>query len=283
MPSGSEGATPAPAARGCRAWAVRYPLVCFFVLAYLIAWLVFVPLALSQTGLGWLPFPMPMEWTVVGTLGPLLAALLTHWLVGGHGRAFSLVPSLPSTLAGTAAGVAMVLLVYTIAPSLWLAKAGSGSLNWAALTSVSVFNYSTLLGGPLFEEPGWRGFALPRLQQRHGPIVGTIILIVLWSAWHLPLFLIPTWSSATPLHYLLIVAGLGAIMTLAANLSRFSVLCAILIHAAFNTSSRWLGLMVQPLSLPDGTDVVFMLAVCGIVAACGIAVLFLFFAKKRAK
>lgn len=272
-----------PAARPLRAWTARHPLVCFFFLAYLFAWLAFVPLALSQTGLGWLPFPMPMQWTVVGTLGPLLAALLTQWLVSGNARAFSLVPALPSTLMGAAIGIAMVVLVYTIAPSLWLAKTGSGSLNWAALTSVGVFNYSTILGGPLFEEPGWRGFALPRLQQRYGPIVGTIILVVLWSAWHLPLFLIPAWSSATPLHYLLIVAGLGAIMTLAANLSRFSVVCAILIHAAFNTSPRWLGLMVQPLQLPDGTDVVFMLAVCGVVAACGIAVPALFFTKTRAK
>jgi len=36
-----------------------------------------------------------------------------------------------------------------------------------------------IFGGALFEEPGWRGFALPRLQRLHGPLVGTLILGVL--------------------------------------------------------------------------------------------------------
>jgi uncharacterized protein len=48
-----------------------------------------------------------------------------------------------------------------------------------------------VLGGPLFEEPGWRGFALPRLQQLHGPLIGGLILGSLWALWHLPGFLVP--------------------------------------------------------------------------------------------
>ncbi len=44
-------------------------------------------------------------------------------------------------------------------------------------------------GGPLGEEPGWRGFALPRMQQRYGPLQGTLFLGILWTCWHLPDFL----------------------------------------------------------------------------------------------
>src|SRR5215471_20883036 len=45
-----------------------------------------------------------------------------------------------------------------------------------------------IFGSPLGEEPGWRGFALPRLQQRYGPLAGSLVLGPLWALWHLPLF-----------------------------------------------------------------------------------------------
>jgi membrane protease YdiL (CAAX protease family) len=53
-----------------------------------------------------------------------------------------------------------------------------------------------IVGGPLGEEPGWRNFATPRLQERFGPVAGTLILGVLWGLWHLPLFLIEGYNHA---------------------------------------------------------------------------------------
>jgi uncharacterized protein len=57
----------------------------------------------------------------------------------------------------------------------------------SALTYLGAF--VVVLGGPLFEEPGWRGFALPR--QLHGPLIGDLILGSLWALWHLPGFSVP--------------------------------------------------------------------------------------------
>src|SRR5258708_3068856 len=48
----------------------------------------------------------------------------------------------------------------------------------------------------LVEEPGWRGFALPRLQERYGPLTGSLILGLCWGLWHLPLFTIPGYDGA---------------------------------------------------------------------------------------
>ncbi|MFI8093918.1 CPBP family intramembrane glutamic endopeptidase [Streptomyces sp. NPDC086080] len=45
----------------------------------------------------------------------------------------------------------------------------------------------------LAEEPGWREFARPRMQRRYGPVGSTLVVGVLWGAWHLPLFL-SDWS-----------------------------------------------------------------------------------------
>jgi membrane protease YdiL (CAAX protease family) len=44
----------------------------------------------------------------------------------------------------------------------------------------------------LGEELGWRGFALPRLQSRIGPLSASLVIGVIWAAWHLPYYADPS-------------------------------------------------------------------------------------------
>ncbi len=141
-------------------------------------------------------------------------------------------------MGGTALGLVLVILAYVVLPG--IATAPTSQLNWSILLSTSVYNYSTLLGGPLGEEPGWRAYALPQLEKRFGPLRGTLLLALLWTGWHLPLFIRPGWESAPLWVYLGILTGLSIIMSYAANLTRFSLITAIAMHAAFNTVSRFL-------------------------------------------
>ena len=60
------------------------------------------------------------------------------------------------------------------------------------------------------------------------------------ASWHLPLFIRPRWESAPLCVYLGILTGLSFIMSYAANLTRFSLITVIAMHAAFNTVSRFL-------------------------------------------
>jgi CAAX protease family protein len=100
--------------------------------------------------------------------------------------------------------------------------------------------------GPLLEEGGWRGFALPRLQRLHGPVVGTLILGALWGLWHLQLFIGPlamTRPDATAVSvviafvlFTILVTGFSVVLTWIFNNSRGSVLLAVLAHAAFDGS-----------------------------------------------
>jgi membrane protease YdiL (CAAX protease family) len=96
---------------------------------------------------------------------------------------------------------------------------------------------STLLvNGPLGEEPGWRGFALSRLQARFGVLPATISLGVLWALWHLPLSLSgPTTDQRPPLQFALSLVAMSFLYSWLAARTSGSVLLAMLLHASTNT------------------------------------------------
>lgn len=161
---------------------IRRELVIFFVLSYLWAWLVMIPLA-------W--FHGPLQWTILATLGPTFGALVTQRLSGGNYRAFRFSPSWPRTGLALVIGILLVLLAYVVMPA--VITTDPRKLNWSVLLSLAVYDYSSFLAGPLGEEPGWRGFALPRLESSLGPVAGSMVLAVLWAVWHIPLFFYPGW------------------------------------------------------------------------------------------
>lgn len=90
----------------------------------------------------------------------------------------------------------------------------------------------SLLLGPMGEEFGWRGLALPLLQRRFAPFWASLILGVVWAIWHAPAFLLSgtpqsAWSFGPFFVGLLAVA---VIMTPLFNASRGSLMIAILYH-----------------------------------------------------
>src|SRR5947199_3033272 len=87
---------------------------------------------------------------------------------------------------------AIILLSVIFLPGVLASFKGLASV--APLPMLGLFVYIFFLGGPLGEELGWRGFALPRLQRAYGPLVGSLILGPIWAFWHLPLFLAPVWN-----------------------------------------------------------------------------------------
>ena len=95
---------------------------------------------------------------------------------------------------------------------------------------------TTLFIGPLGEEFGWRGVALPLLQRRFAPLWASLILGAIWGLWHLPAFLLggtpqSAWSFGP---YVIGVLALGVIVTPMFNAARGSILIAILFHLQIN-------------------------------------------------
>jgi hypothetical protein len=92
-----------------------------------------------------------------------------------------------------------------------------------------------LVLGPV-EEFGWRGLALPLLQQRYAPVWAGLILGLIWGIWHLPAFFLSgTPQSAWPFFPFLIGAvAVGVIVTPLFNASGGSILLPLLVHWQLN-------------------------------------------------
>ncbi|MEJ5293002.1 MAG: CPBP family intramembrane glutamic endopeptidase [Candidatus Methanosuratincola sp.] len=98
------------------------------------------------------------------------------------------------------------------------------------------FAYIFLLGGPLQEEFGWRGYALEVLQQKWSAFASSAVLGAVWGAWHLPLFYIQgTIQSQTPIwgFFVLIISG-AFLFTWIYNNTGGSVLAVMIYHTMNN-------------------------------------------------
>lgn len=109
-----------------------------------------------------------------------------------------------------------------------------------------VFFATALYGGPVGEETGWRGFALPRLQKRFDPLLASVILGTIWAVWHLPLHLSGYYNQVfgSPLNGILMRAlstiPLAIIFTWLYNRTRGNLLVMVLLHTAVNITSALL-------------------------------------------
>jgi uncharacterized protein len=251
--------TPIPEpAEGLARWTQRHPVIAFVALAYTLSWLTWLPALLGFGGIALI---------VLGGLGPLVAALVVTRYTGSSVRAWARqivrwrVPvryylyalGLPPLLYGLV-DVVLAMLGHDIDLSLLAERAPAylGTLLFVAV-----------LGGGL-EEPGWRGFALPRLQRRYTPVVATLILGLAWGVWHVPLY--------GPLGFVVPLV-LAFFYTWLYNRTG-SVLLCILLHASFTPAQDHLVLLptavveAEPLGTIDfvilGTYVAAALVLVGL-------------------
>ena len=137
------------------------------------------------------------------------------------------------------------------------------------LIIIAQFAVITVLGGPLGEEFGWRGYALPALTALWGWRWAAALIGVVWGLWHLPLFWMPGTAQAE-LPMGLFLASTVFLSVVFARLSvntQFSVLPAILLHGVINWSA-----MVLPI-MPTGGDDRPYTIVMGLVMLLAVAVM----------
>ncbi|MEJ2862267.1 CPBP family intramembrane glutamic endopeptidase [Actinomycetospora flava] len=149
----------------------RHPLVTFFVLTFVIGWSL-------------VPFGS------FGAFAPLVAALVVVPIAQGRAGLVELGRRIIRWRVRWywwALAIGVPLAVHLLATVL---TSELSTLRWAATGDALLFFLLRLVNptdGPLGEEPGWRGFALPGMQSRLSPLAATAILAVVVTVWHLPL------------------------------------------------------------------------------------------------
>jgi CAAX protease family protein len=227
----------------------RHPLVFYFVFAFGFSWLMFLPGLLMYYGVLSLSAQAVRSLAIAGLLGPVLSGFIMTSVIEGWPGISRLLQRIVRWRVGlrwylfALIGLPAVMILATI-----IRPGALGSLDVSAqpitLAYLNGFVSMAVIGGPLFEEPGWTGFAQPRLQKMYGPLLGGLFLGGLWALWHLPGFLIPSEDvrdippRGTVLDFAvfaLALVGLRLIIIWVVNNTRDCVLMAILVHASWNT------------------------------------------------
>jgi hypothetical protein len=257
----------------------QYPLVSFFVLAYAITWTLQLTAILLAPSRGmtlnnetnFLYFIdllsmrlSPGQALVYGLFtlgaGPLFAALLVTWVVEGKTGLHDLwEQSTRWKISARWYLVALGLPLLLSAGSLGLGVLLSGSQ--PAYTPklpiayfLPFFLYMLVFTG-VVEEPGWRGFALPRLQRRYSAYRASWILGIMWGLWHLPFIVYYTAAlGIIPLLVSVLIltfgtAGWTIVNTWLYNSTR-SVWLMILLHGWGNTVQSYLVLSSNNMVAP---------------------------------
>jgi membrane protease YdiL (CAAX protease family) len=178
----------------------------------------------------------------LGQFGPFAAAVIVTGVTQGRDGWRELFGRFVRWRANLAwLGIALLLLPATMLVAIYTHAFMRGSVDslgfrdgWSTLPLH--FVYLLVLGGPLGEEPGWRGFALPRLQDSYGPVIGSVCLGILHALWHLPLW----WMYPPPCPFWMYVAGVIPVtflFTWLFNHTRGSLLYSLLFHTSMSIAS----------------------------------------------
>jgi len=223
----------------------RHPLIAYFLLTDMVSWAMWLPLVAGARG--WLGTPIPFVVHYLGSLGPLLSALILTAFLDGRaglrdlvGRMFKWRVGLSWVLVAGASPVALFAVAAVLARV-------TGS-PWPDFTRLGDMNYLPDLGiGALAlwiitfgfgEETGWRGYALPRLQTRRSALAASLMLAGLWVLWHVPSFLyLPSYTSLGVVGLVGLIIGIASgsvFFTWLYNSTRGSILMVALWHGVFD-------------------------------------------------
>jgi uncharacterized protein len=253
-------------------------LVSYFLIAFGFSWLLFLPGPLMYYGVTSLSDNVVRLLAITGLLGPILSGFIMTAVTEGRPGIARLLRRIVCWRVGIRWYVfALFGLPAAMVLGTFMRPGALESFDISArpffLAYLRAFILMALIGGPLFEEPGWTGFAQPRLQRLYGPFIGGLILGSLWALWHLPGFLIPSQNvtdippRGTVLDFVLFASalmGLRLVIIWVVNNTRNSVFMAILVHASWNTFYAAAVVQLFPSRIVLGSYLNLTIAACAL-------------------
>ncbi len=249
----------------------KHPLVWFYVLAFGISWFGWLPIAAGSQGVSPFDHPIFQVLLILPAIGPMLAAIIVTWAMDGK----SSVPLLLKPLLQWRVG-ALWLGIAVVTPALLLLLGKMVTQAWGLVATpepqsdniiaiaISAFVMS-VLSNP-WEEVGWRGFALPRLQKHHNALMATLVVGILWGLWHLPLFF---WRDNPMSEYPFLgwfvgTVAVSFVYTWLYNSTKGSLFVVTLFHVLVNTVSVILsGVSIIGLAMVYCVMAIFLIATFG--------------------
>lgn len=241
-------ASPSPQARARTRQQVvdvvrRHPIAAYAVAAYAVSWAWWVPIAFRHQivakGSGW-PTHFP------GLLGPMISALAITAVISGREGVRDLGARMFRWRIGVrgwalALGTPLLLIAVGLAVDSQRSWTGLGIFNglprigpllvWAALVFINGIG----------EETGWRGFVLPRLRERHGLVGSSLLLALIWGAWHIPLFAILEtfrgFNAGTLIGFLIGLACGSLVLAWLYEYTGASILATAVWHGTYNVAA----------------------------------------------
>lgn len=214
----------------------RHPIASFIVITFGATW--------AMTPL----FSVSLLFGLLALFGPTVGAVVVSWADGSlvelrervttwrSPRSFLIALGIPFAVSGMAA------VLWTVA--------GNSAPGLGPVSAVEILIFVLVIG----EETGWRGFLLPRLRGHMSLPAAGFASGIVWSLWHLPLYLQPDQGIAAFAVFAWWVIPFAMVMAFVVERARFSILVATVMHGAGN--------IALPILLP-GVDRTWTLAATG--------------------
>ena len=224
-----------------RHWITRWPLAAYVLLVFGMEWLLVLALQDVAT---------PLVALFIGSWLPNIAGVLITAVVDGRDglrRLFSRVVRWQVGFKWYVIAWWVPIIIILLALSIY-ALSGHALPAIAPEALVIPLLLVNVVLGPLGEELGWRGTALPLMQERWNVITASLVLGVVWGLYHLPTFILPglPQNNVPPLAFMFGAMGLNIFMVWMFNHTHGSLIMPFLAHWAFNFAGSASGIYDVP-------------------------------------